>query len=266
MARIHYWQYILDNDGKPLKSSQVRVYLSGTINEANIYLNADFGSFTTSSVEDLKSNEYGFFEFWIGDIWEVEGGYSVDQQFKVVWQNDVDGIQEEIDDIFIFAPVRPITVSNSVKGDPKNKDFNKVISNNLGYKWENHVDSIIPSASPHNLEPVELFDLDKIKRKVISNKLGYQMWQMSNKASTTSVDVSAARYFQKAVLSFNFDVNEGLYYADLLHNFNNYYPIVKVSDFNKDFQIRVEKVEAISPNTTRIWTVNGNRVRVVIIG
>jgi hypothetical protein len=147
----------------------VRVYLAGTLIEANIFLNSTFGSITKSSTEDLKTNKYGFVQFWVGDIWETEGGYDATQTFKIVWQNDVDGKEEEIDNFYIFAPVLPIDTTLAAESQDDYYDLNKVISNRQGKKWNDHVDSIVPSASPHDLEPVVFFDLDTRFNKVISN-------------------------------------------------------------------------------------------------
>lgn len=266
MARIDYWQYLLDRKGRPLQDAQVRVYLAGTSTEADIYLNATFGSVTRSSTEDLKTDKFGFVQFWIGDEFEVEGGYHVDQQFRIVWQNDVDSIVEEIDNLYIYSPVRKIDLSDDVRGDPSNRDLDKVISNAIGYKWERHVDSIVPSASPHDLHPVEFFDLHGKKNRVISNKLGYQMYEMAERATITPIDISAARYSSQAFTSLTFDVSTGMYYADIMHNYNNYYPIVKVNKISNNRQIRADKVEAINPNTTRIWLVDPIQIRVAVFG
>ena len=38
MARIHYWQYIADEDGKPISGVNILFYLQGTTTEANIYI------------------------------------------------------------------------------------------------------------------------------------------------------------------------------------------------------------------------------------
>jgi hypothetical protein len=62
------------------------------------------------------------------------------------------------------------------------------------------------------------------------------MWQMAERASYTPIDISAARYTQQAITSMSFDVSTGLYYGDVTHNYNNYYPIVRVSDLNTDYQ------------------------------
>jgi len=210
MARIDYWQYMVDREGRPLEDAQVRVYLAGTLIEANIFLHPEFGSFTISSAEDLKTNKYGFVQFWMGDEWEVEGGYTVDQQFKIVWQNDVDGYEQEIDKLYVLSPLRPIEIGNDIIGQQDNKDLNRVISNKQGHKWNTHVDSIVPSSSPHDLEPVVLFDLSNLQNKVISNKLGYQMYEMASTASITPLDVSAARFYSERITTWS--TSGGLYY------------------------------------------------------
>lgn len=264
MARIDYWQYLVDNKGRPLEDAEVRVYLAGTLTEATIYLNSAFGSFTTSSVADLKTDKNGFVQFWVGDEFETEGGYESTQAFKVVWQNTVDSVEEEIDDLYLFAPVVPLDTSDSIQGVPSNKDANKVISNKQGYKWDTHTDSIVPSASPHDLEPVVLFNLDDRQNKVISNKLGYQMYTMAQTASVTPMDISAARFHREIVPSLS--VSGSTYYTDVIHNFNNYYPIVRVSKINNNHRIEAKRVQSINPNTVRVWLEENISVYVVVYG
>jgi hypothetical protein len=263
MARIVHWQYLVDREGNPLKYTQVRFYLAGTSNQANIFLDSFLGSYTTSSVADLKTDEFGFIQFWVGDEWEISGGYESTQQFRIVWQNDVDGIQEEIDNLCLFDPVLPIDVSDSIIGVPNNKDMNKVISNTQGYRWDAHVSTIVPSGSPHGLEPVVIFDLNEIQNKVISNKLGYQMFEMADTASVTPIDISAARYYREAVSSWT--SSGGMLYKDISHNFNNYYPIVKVVKQN-DFEITPERIQSIGPNSIRVWVSSNITANVVVLG
>ena len=264
MARIDYWQYMVDNEGNPLENAEVRVYLAGTLDEADIYLNGTFGSVTRSSTEDLKTNKFGFVQFWIGDEWEVEGGYTVDQQFKVVWQNDVDAIEEEIDNLYIFSPLRPVVTLDSIQGQPNNRDKNRLISNKQGKRWNDHVDSIVPSASPHGLEPVEFFDLDERQNRVISNKLGYQLYEMAETASITPTDVSAAGFYNETISSWT--ASGGEYYKDVTHNFNNYYPIVVLYKIANLAMIRTKRIEAQGPDVTRVWLNENINVRVGIYG
>ena len=263
MARVVHWQYLVDNEGNPLPYAEVRVYLSGTTNEANIFLDSTVGSATKSSTVDLKTDILGFVQFWIADEWEGSDGYESTQKFKIVWQNVVDSIQEEIDNLCVFAPVLPVDISDSIKGVPSNKDVNKVISNVQGSRWDDHVDSMLPSKSPHDLEAVEFFDLDTRQNRVVSDKLGYQMFELADTASITPVDISAARYHNEVVSSWT--PSGGLYYADVNHSFNNYYPIVRVIKGN-DFEIVPENINSVSPSATRIWLAQNITVNVVVLG
>ena len=267
MARADYWQYFVDRKGRPLQDAEVRVYLAGSLTEARIFTHPEFGGFVTSSAIELKTNKFGFCQFWIGDQWEIEGGYDEDQLFKIVWQNAIDGIQESIDNLLIFSAVRPINTANN------NKDIDKVISNKQGNKWDSHVDSIVPSASPHDLEPVVFFDLDTIPNRVISNKLGYQMYEMARTASSQNLDTSGARFFSQQInttggTEVGWQTSGSACWVNLRHNFNNYFVnlrLYKTSDWE---EVRPKRVEAISPNYTRVWInlTNKSQMRASIFG
>jgi hypothetical protein len=263
MSRIDYWQYLLDNQGKPLQYTPVRVYLAGTLTEADIYLDSTFGSITKASTEDLKTDKYGFIQFWLGDKWETEGGYNETQTFKIRWYNAVDGIYEEIDNLYIFTPVRPIVISDSVKGVPSNKDKDKVISNTQGYDWDTHVDLTLPSGSPHGIAPVTFFQTGLLQSKVISNKLGYQMWNLANLAATTSVDVSGAGIYTTTASWIS---SGSFYYDDITHSLNNKYPVVELIRSDNDTHIIPLLVMSINPNTVRIWVDDNISSRIVVLG
>lgn len=263
MARIQYWQYLLDRQGRPLQDASVRVYLAGTLNEADIYLNATFGSIAKSSVIDLKTDKYGFIQFWVGDRWEVRGGYNETQQFKIVWENTVDSIQETIDNLYIFTPVRPIDVSDAIKGNTSNRDKDKVISNAQGYNWDTHTDSIVPLDNPHGIAPVTFFDLGTLQSKVISNKLGYQMYTLSNTASATPVDVSGAGVYETVS---SWTLSGGYYYQDVTHNLSNFYPIVILSKASDGYQLVPMEVQSMNENIVRIWVEEDISSDILVLG
>jgi hypothetical protein len=266
MARIDYWQYLLDNQGNPLEYAEVRVYLAGTLTEANIYLDSTFGSVTKASVEDLKTDKYGFIQFWVGDRWEAEGGYQETQQFKIVWQNTVDGIEEVIDNLYIFTPVRPIVTTDSVKGVPSNKDKDKVISNQQGYDWDTHVDLTLPSGSPHGIAPAEKFTYGLLQSRVISNKLGYQMWNLATAASTTasaSVDVSGAGIYPHTA---SWTPSGDVYYDTITHGLGNSYPVVELVRSSNNEHIMPVLVRSLNPNEVRVWVDDNVGARIVVLG
>jgi hypothetical protein len=263
MARVDYWQYLVDSNGEPLAYAEVRVYLAGTLTEANIYLEPTFGSVTIASDEDLKADKNGFIQFWVGDRWEPDGGYGETQQFKIVWQNTVDGIEEEIDNLYLFTPVRPIQTTDSVKGVPSNKDKDKVISNRQGYEWDTHVDLTLPSGSPHGIAPVEFFTRGFLQSRVISNKLGYQMWNLADLAATTPVDVSGASIHTDTA---SWNTSGDVYYTTVTHNFGNWYPIVEVIRSDNDNHITPLLVRSLDVNTVRIWVDDNVSSRIVVLG
>ena len=263
MARVDYWQYLLDSNGAPLEYAEVRVYKAGTLNEADIYLDSSFGSVTTSNASDLKTDKFGFVQFWIGDRWETEGGYQETQKFRVRWYNAIDSIYEEIDNLVIYTPVRPIDTADSVMGVPSNKDKDKVISNTQGYDWDTHTDSTLPSATPHGIAPVEFFESGLNQSKVISNKLGYQMYQMADLAATTPVDVSGAEYYSA---SLSWSTSGSIYYSDVTHSLNNVFPVVSVVRSDNDAHISPLLVQSLGPDSVRVWVDDNISSRIVVIG
>jgi hypothetical protein len=229
-------------------------------------LDSNFGSTIISSSAKLKTNLFGFLEFWVGDEFEINGGYESTVAFKIVWQNDIDSRQEEIDNVYLFSPVRPIDISDNIKGVPSNKDIDKVISNKQGYKWENHVSSVVPSASPHDLHAVDFFDSDSTKNKVISNKLGYQMYQIASLSSTTSIDISAASFYEETITTWD-GPSGGLYYKAISHNLGNKFPIVRMSKVSNDVQvIDPNIIESLNSNDTVIFWDDNISVNVIFFG
>lgn len=84
MARIHFWSYLLNEEGQPLQGADVTVNLAGTDVPADIYLQEAGGS-STDIAPQLQTNSEGYFEFWIGDVNEI-AGYATPQKFKLVWE------------------------------------------------------------------------------------------------------------------------------------------------------------------------------------
>lgn len=279
MARIPYWEFLVDSNGQPLRYIDVRVYLAGTLTEADIYMHANFGAMTTSSVGNLKTDKDGFFQFFIGDRYEVNGGYNEFHQFKVRWYNDTDSRYEEIDNIYLHTPVTPVSTSDSVKGQASNRDKNKVISNTQGFNWNRHKDIDVLDEAVHNINPAVLFNTNTSYNRVISNKLGYQMYELATSAGSPaisgSIAVSAAMYHTETILPGGWSPSAipsagAVYCIDVNHNFNNYYPLVNLINISNNgrnnFQITPIIVKSISPSATRIWVDDNLKTKVVIIG
>ena len=87
MARLHFWQWIVDDEGRPLKNVIIRFYLADQLyQEAEIYTHPSLGAATTSSVAAITTDANGFFEFWVGDEFESNGGYEATQKFQLTWR------------------------------------------------------------------------------------------------------------------------------------------------------------------------------------
>lgn len=195
MARYHYWQFVVDEEGSPLDGVEIRFYLSDqpTV-EANIFLNPTTGARTTTSQADLKTDENGFFEFWVGDPWEIEGGYEHTQKFKLTWFK-AGIIAGKIDPVDVFPPLLSVdeTITGQSIGEKEKK--NKLISNALAFKWNNHIDLPVPSASPHDIQPVVICDSNNEFNKVVSNRLINEIYQSAISGGNVTLDTSTAKMF-----------------------------------------------------------------------
>lgn len=261
MARIHYWQYIVDDEGNPLANADVRIYLGGTSTEANIFLHSEYGGYSTSSVVGLQTNENGFFEVWIGDQFELEGGYQPGQVFKVTWTKG--SVTETIEKITFLSPLHPVLfTSDEVR--------NKMISNFLANKIDTHVDSIVPSSSPHDIESYTLLQLnrdstDDYYNKVVSNKLLYQMYQIASQSVSASIDVSGAQIYTETIATTGWSATGSDYYKDVVHNLNDNYPVVKLWKSSRE-NIVPDEIKKINKDTVRIFVTENIEMNVVVIG
>lgn len=130
MARVHYYSFLLNEEGQPIQDADVTVYLAGTNTPAVIYKD-EFGGETASSAPQITTNSRGFFEFWIGDDGETYG-YLKSQKFKIAWSK-VGVATGYIDWINIFANIIEVDETDS-----SSTSKNKTVSNALAYGWEQH--------------------------------------------------------------------------------------------------------------------------------
>jgi hypothetical protein len=101
MARSHYWQFLLNNEGNPIKNADIYIYESGSETSAYIY-GSENGGVASNTTPHLRSNSLGYFEFWIADKNE-NNGYLPATKFKIAWSKP--GIASGyIDFIDIFSP------------------------------------------------------------------------------------------------------------------------------------------------------------------
>jgi len=102
MARIHYWQYIINDEGQPDPDIEVTVTVQ-TGGNAFVYLTESGGS-PISTAPQVTSDADGFIEFWIGNVNET-AGYATGNKFKLDWtDSDGDAVSIENIDILPNAP------------------------------------------------------------------------------------------------------------------------------------------------------------------
>lgn len=261
MSRYQYWQYVVDEEGRPMEGVNIRVYLNDNPNtEADVFVHPYLGSPTKTSIADLETNGDGYFEFWVGDEFETLGGYASTQRFRLTWER-AGILLGSIDNIDIFPPVFQV---DETDGSSLTKDQrNKLISNKLAYDWEAHVNSTYAS-EPHNFQPVDWNDTDTTYNKLVSNSMMNYVFSVLASAGTLSIDASGAVGRYSTVLSWTPD---GDYYrTDILHNLGREYPAVQVSETTTKEMVVPRKVESLNANSTRIWVSDTFNAEITIIG
>lgn len=253
MARYHYWQYIVDEEGTPLDGVEISFKLSGTETFASIFLNPTTGAITTTENAQLKTDENGFFEFWVGDPWEAEGGYQHTQKFRLQWYK-AGIIAGEIDPVDIFPPLPSVDETATGQDIGEKEKKNKLISNALAYKWNSHIDLPVPSASPHDLQPVVVCDLDDEFNKVVSNRLINEIYQSAISGGNVNLDASPAKMKNYLVTSAGLIPSGDNYIltnppssnTNIRHELLNEWPVVQVMKLT-----RLNKKQVITPNTVK---------------
>ncbi len=257
------WHYILDEEGNPEENAEFRIYLEDDpTTEANIFLTENASTFTTASEADLKTNADGFVDFWLGSEWE-DGGYSHDVTFRYEWYK-AGTAPGQIKDSNPWP--NAFSWENTSQG--ADRDYrNKFISDFLGNKWWSHLQDIIPSASPHDLYPVDVTlgcDGQNRYNKVVSNKLLNDIFTWSESASAESYTHEGVFEYQEEITSWT--VSGDSFYKDITHNLGNNYCTVQISNLESSNQLGLKKAIAISNNVTRIVMASAGDMRVNIQG
>lgn len=261
MARYQYWQYIVNEDGRPIGNVDIRVYLNNSpTTEANIFTHPTLGESTTSSTIDLQSDSNGYFEFWVGDETESSGGYEATQRFIVQWQR-AGILLGELDNIDIFPLFYEVNEfdSTSVNKDQKNK----LISNYLAYLWENHRTQTY-SNNVHGIYPVDDTDTDTTYNKLVSNDTLYNIHSIAASAGTHVLAASAATTVYDP--SFSWIASGSDYYVEIDHFTGARYPIVQLYNTDTGEKVTPTTVKSINTNTVRIFYSSDINANVSVIG
>ena len=261
-SRIHFWHYVLNEDGQPIQNAEIRFYLNDDpTTEAYIFKNDITGSKTTCSISDIKTDNDGFFEFWIGSEWE-DGGYSHTQEFRLEWFKA--GTRPGMIDYINPWPNVLIWRDKDTGSDREYR--NKFVSDYLVNKWLTHAYAIIPSASPHDIHPVDYESgcNDDKYNKVVSNKFLYDILQGCYAGDTETITYNGVTEYSQNITSWT--ASGGVYYKDINHtNVKNDSSIVliKIDDYE---EIIPKKIIHIGVNTTRIVVSEDIDVIVIVDG
>ena len=150
MARIHYWQFLVNEEGQPIESANISVYLSSSTSAAIVF-DREYGGTPISSVPQTVTDQNGYFEFWIGDEAEGSNGYTNDTKFKVTWAKT--GVAAGSINYVDILPNINVGYAVDVT-DSTSTTLNKFISNYFGNLWNEHVKVDLSTINPSTLQPV----------------------------------------------------------------------------------------------------------------
>jgi hypothetical protein len=261
MARVHYWQYIVDSEGRPMENITVRFYLNDNpAEEAEIFTHPSIGTPVTSTESDLKTNGNGYFEFWVGDEFETLGGYVSTQKFRITWER-AGILLGQINNIDIFPPVFQVDETDTTTSTRTDK--NKLVSNALAYTWEQHATAVL-GANAHGFEAVDTTSQDTVYNKLVSNNLMNYIISAITSAGTLSITASGAIERQFTVTSWTTDGDN--YYADILHGIGHGHPIIQVMEVATDRVVMPTRVTQVDNNTLRLHMATNTDMNVIIVG
>ncbi len=263
MARIHYWQYIVDEEGRPLENVNIRFYLSDNpTQESDIFTHPELGTSTLTSVADIQTDGNGFFEFWIGDEFETLAGYSATQKFRLTWERA--GILiGSINNIDVFPPLFQVDETDSSSSTKLEK--NKTVSNYLAYTWTQHADSTYASDDPpHSVLPVDITSTNSIANKLVSNNLMNYILSAVASAGTLSIEATAAIERNFTITSWTPTGSD--FYINVNHFIGREYPIVQMRFSPSKDTYNPKKVVSINENSLRIHVTDNIPTELTIVG
>jgi len=250
--RIHFWHYVLNEGGQPIQNAEIRLYLqSSPTTEAEIYTSPIAVTSTTCSLADIKTDNDGYFEFWLEGE-GGEGGYAHATEFILEWYKA--GTAPGY--IYNYNPWPNALVWRDKNIGADVNYENKFISNYLAEKWFGHANAIVPSASPHDLHPVDYQSGcdDNTYNKVVSNKFIYDIQVGAADGETfnlTSI-YDGVQEHQKVVSAGNLIVSGSLYYKDINHVGVTGDTVVKMVKIDGYEEIIPAVVQRLSSTSTRV--------------
>jgi len=250
LSRIHFWHYVLNEEGVPISDVYINLYLNDDpTTEARIYLTETGSSYTTSSVAEIQTDSNGFFEFWLANEWE-DGGYPYTQEFRLEWYKA--GIAPGVIQNINPWPNAFSWENTNIGADVSDK--NKFISDFYGNKWWSHVNAVVPSASPHDIYPVDYSSGcdDNKYNKVVSNKMLYDIITWCTAEGSESLEYGGVNEHQEEVTTWT--PSGDIFYKDVSHsNIIGKTTIVRLAKINDKKEIVPKRIRHLNSTATRIF-------------
>lgn len=260
---MHFWQYLIDEEGRPLEDVNLRFYLNDNpTQQADIFTHPTLGASTYTSSADIKTDGNGFFEFWVGDEFETLAGYSAVQKFRLTWER-AGILLGSINNIDVFPPLFQVDETDGTSSTKNEK--NKTVSNYLAYTWNQHVNTTYAAAEPpHDILPVDDTSNDSTINKLVSNSLMNYILSAIVSAGTLSIEASAALERNFTVTSWTASGDD--YYANISHYIGREFPIVQLRFTDSKVVYKPIRIASINTNTLRIMVSENTSSEITIIG
>jgi hypothetical protein len=265
MGRLHHWYYLKGREGRPIVNANLNLYIADTKTEATVYESTAASAAIDQST--WLTGTSGFFEFYIGDQFEeIYTGYSPSIEFDLQWSASAarysDGIIPSgvIEDIQLLPKI--FTVNEALTDSTRNK----MVSNFLAYKWDQHPDQDY-SLEPHEIEPVDVNDsTDTTMNKVVNDDLMNRLVSFPIvSAGLPTINTSGALLTQQWIYPSAWSPSGDTYVtADINTNLigrNQPYPIVQIYDTDTGDMIIPVRVTDIDDENMRIVMASGFRGR-----
>lgn len=181
MARVHFWQFLVNEEGQPIENADISVYLSSSVSAANVY-DREYGGTPITTVPQTTTDTNGYFEFWIADSDDTTYGYANDTKFKLTW--DKTGVAAGSINYVDILP--NVNVGFPVDETDTNSTKDKFVSNRLAKGWEDHKNYNLttvdisgnqiypPGPNAHGIVRMIKGQADELENKLIANADSYR--------------------------------------------------------------------------------------------
>lgn len=272
MGRLHHWYYLKDKEGRPILNAGLNLYLTTTNTEAVIYDSAAASASIDQST--WLTGASGFFNFFIGDQFEtLYVGYEPNQEFDLSWASSAAIYADDeipsgtINNIQLLPKIFTVDETNQLS------IRNKMVSNALATKWDEHPDKTY-AQEPHAILPVDVTDSQDITlNKVVSDDLMNRLVSFPFvSAGTLTIESSGALISQHTLYPSAWTpLGEGYAEIEFEHNLTGrtqLYPIIQIYEIDTGDMIIPAQVQDIDETNIRIVIASGGmqNLAVTVLG